>query len=117
MDEVAGRVEARTSGGTIELREVAGPVVARTGGGSISVRFTRHPEGELRTSGGSIEAEIPEGVGLDLEASTSGGRVDVDRDLDFDGRLERMRAVGRVNGGGPPLQLHTSGGSVTVRSR
>jgi hypothetical protein len=117
MDEVAGRVEARTSGGTIELREVAGPVVARTGGGSIRVRFTRHPGGELRTSGGSIEAEIPEGVGLDLEASTSGGRVDVERDLDFDGELQRMRAVGRVNGGGPPLQLHTSGGSVTVRSR
>ncbi len=117
MSEVAGSVEARSSGGSIELREVGGPVVARTGGGSIRVRFTARPGGELSTSGGSIEAEIPEGAGIELDASTSGGRVELARDLAFDGERERMRAVGRLNGGGAPLVLHTSGGSIRVRTR
>ncbi len=117
MAEVSGDLDARTAGGSIELRDVVGPVVARTSGGTVRVRFSRLPEGDLETSGGSVEAEIPGDAGVDLEATTSGGRVELSRDVAFDGSRERSSAVGRINGGGPRLRLHTSGGGVRVRTR
>jgi DUF4097 and DUF4098 domain-containing protein YvlB len=115
--EAAGRVEARTSGGGIQIHDVGGPVEARTSGGSISVRFSGVAEGDLQTSGGSIEAEFAEDAAVDLDAETSGGRVRIDEDLQFVGRIERTHLVGQINGGGPELRLKTSGGNVHVRVR
>jgi DUF4097 and DUF4098 domain-containing protein YvlB len=117
VSEVTGPVEARTSGGEIELHEVGGPVRAWTSGGSISVRFTRVPEGEIETSGGSIEVELPEGAGVDLDARTSGGRVRVEPELKLTGSFDRGRIVGQINGGGAELRLRTSGGNISVEER
>ncbi len=117
IHEVEGRVEARTSGGPIEVLDASGPVFARTSGGSISLRFASSPEGDAETSGGAIHVEIPEDAGLTLEASTSGGRVRIDSDLALDGSIETDSVRGSVNGGGPLLRLHTSGGSIRVSAR
>jgi hypothetical protein len=117
ISDVTGRVEARTSGGSIRVYDVAGPVLARTSGGSISVRFNDVPEGELETSGGSIEAEFSEDAGLDLEAETSGGRVRIEPEMHLVGALTGTRVEGRINGGGPKLRLKTSGGNVRVQVR
>lgn len=117
VSEVTGRIEVRTSGGPIRALDVGGPVLARTSGGSIQVRFSGTPEGEVRTSGGSIEAELPEDAGVDLEARTSGGRVAIDDDFEVQGRIGEERAEVRLNGGGRELKLSTSGGNVRVRAR
>jgi DUF4097 and DUF4098 domain-containing protein YvlB len=117
ISEVAGRVEARTSGGSIDAHEVDGPVEARTSGGSISVRFNDAPEGDLRTSGGSIEVEFSEDAALELEAETSGGRVQIDSEIRVVGVLGRDQVKGQVNGGGAQLRLKTSGGNIRVRVR
>ena len=113
---VDGRIEARTSGGSIDLRDVAGPVEARTSGGTVRARFTRAPEGSLQTSGGNVEVSFPRNAGVDLDARTSGGRVDVDASILLeDGTATRTEVRGRINGGGPSLTLRTSGGSIRVR--
>jgi ferric-dicitrate binding protein FerR (iron transport regulator) len=117
IDEVTGSVEANTSGGPVQVHEVGGPVQARTSGGSISVRFNERAEGQLRTSGGSIEVEFSEDTGVDLKAETSGGRVEVEDELRTLGSIERSRIEGEINGGGPELQLRTSGGNIRVRAR
>jgi hypothetical protein len=115
--EVDGRVEARTSGGRVEVLDASGPVLARTSGGSITLRFSASPEGDAETSGGSIEVEIPEDAELDLEATTSGGRVRIDSDLELRGRVDSGDVEGRLNGGGPLLRLHTSGGNIRLSAR
>jgi hypothetical protein len=112
-----GGVDVETSGGNLRIHDVQGPVRARTSGGSISLRFAARPEGDVRTSGGSIEAELPEGAGVDLEARTSGGRVEVDAPLVVRGELGRDRVLGALFGGGPGLRLETSGGNIRVRVR
>jgi hypothetical protein len=117
VSDVTGSVEARTSGGEIEIHEVGGRVFAVTSGGSISVRFSGVPAGKLETSGGSIEAELPEGAGVDLDAETSGGRVRIEPDLELVGEIQRGHIVGRIGGGGPKLRLRTSGGNIRVRVR
>jgi DUF4097 and DUF4098 domain-containing protein YvlB len=115
--EVDGRVEARTSGGPIEILDATGPVFARTSGGSITLRWEDDPEGDAETSGGSIDVEMPDDANVDLDASTSGGRVRIDSDLRLAGRVDSGRVEGPVNDGGPRLRLHTSGGSIRISAR
>jgi hypothetical protein len=115
--EVTGEVEVRTSGGHIKVHDVGGPVFARTSGGRISVRFVDAAEGDLETSGGSIEVEMGSDAGIDLDASTSGGRVSIDDDVPVSGTFGRSSVQGKVNGGGPELRLRTSGGNVRLRVR
>jgi hypothetical protein len=114
---VRGNVEARTGGGRIDLEEVSGEVDARTSGGRIAVSFTEEPWGRAETSGGSIEIAFRSGRGAELDSKTSGGRIEIDRSITVEGRRERGRVVGRLNGGGAPLYLRTSGGSIHVRER
>lgn len=117
LSDVQGEIDVRTSGGSIRLHEVTGPIQARTSGGSIDVRFSARPEGELQTSGGGIHAQVPAGVGIDLEAETSGGRVTVEENLTLAGRIESQRVEAELNGGGPDLRLKTSGGNVRISTR
>ena len=115
--DVAGALEVETSGGSIRLQDIDGPIQARTSGGPISARFSGAAAGDLRTSGGSIEVELPEGAGVDLDAETSGGRVAVDGEITVSGELERSHVRGRIGAGGPRLVLQTSGGNIRVRAR
>ncbi|MEN8183491.1 MAG: DUF4097 family beta strand repeat-containing protein [Myxococcota bacterium] len=117
ISEARGPVEAETSGGGLRIHDVGGPVRARTSGGSISVRFEERPEGEIETSGGSIEAELPEDMGVDLEARTSGGRVEIDAPVLMQGAMSQSHVRGQLFGGGPSLRLETSGGNIRVRVR
>lgn len=114
---VHGRVEAETSGGSIRLSDVEGRIDARTSGGGISVRFSGPPAGELRTSGGAIEVVIPPGTGANLEARTSGGRVELDGALAFAGERSSSKLEGTLGSGGERLELQTSGGNIEIRVR
>jgi hypothetical protein len=113
---VNGDVEALTSGGRIEVHGVAGSIDARTSGGRIEASFVDEPCGRLETSGGAIEVVFREDLGADLDARTSGGRVEVEHPILLSDRSRRSHVVGRINGGGLPLQLRTAGGSIRVRA-
>lgn len=98
-----------TAGGGIRVREAHGPVDADTVGGGIKVDFLAQPEGDSRlaTTGGSITVGIADGVGFDVQAR-SGSRVRSEFPLSGDEEDPR-RAEGPVNGGGPDLELRSSG--------
>jgi hypothetical protein len=117
IERVAGDVEARTSGGSIEVREVSGQLDAYTSGGSIHARFTDEPWGRLETSGGSIKVECDTRRGFEVDARTSGGSIKSDLRFDPGARVERAEVRGTVNGGGPPVVLRTSGGSIKISER
>lgn len=115
--DVTGEVNARTSGGPIEVLGADQRVDAETSGGSVRVRFREGASGRLKTSGGHIEVELPESDGVDLDARTSGGRVDIDAAIEVNGRVERGRVQAELNGGGDELRLDTSGGNIEIRLR
>jgi DUF4097 and DUF4098 domain-containing protein YvlB len=117
LEDIAGSVEARTTGGTITAEEVDGAVDAQTMGGSVSASWRGAPEGSLRTTGGSVEVELPVRAGAQLRARTTGGGVWIDEELRFSGQRERDRADGKLGDGGALLELRTLGGSVAVRRR
>jgi hypothetical protein len=115
ISQAQGNLDLHTSGGSIRIEQAAGTVRANTSGGGITADIARlGSELSLHTSGGSIDATIPSGSGLDLDLK--GSRVNVDLN-NFSGQAERDRVVGSMNGGGVPIRLSTSGGSVSLRTR
>jgi Toastrack DUF4097 len=125
-----------TSDGSIHVADFAGDLRARTSDGSIDVdgRFTAldlvtsdgHIEVDAqggskisgswsaRTSDGSIELRLPSDLAFDLDATTSDGSISSDLPVSVEGSHAENRLHGKVNGGGPALQLHTGDGSIHI---
>lgn len=116
LNHVDGDCELETSGGALLADDVLGRVDAESSGGKIRAQFAHRASGRLTTSGGSIEVEYPNGTGVAVDAQTSGGRVDVASDILVDGRVGKRRVSADLDGGGLPLELRTSGGSIRIRS-
>lgn len=107
-----GNMQLQTSGGHISLDNVSGRIDAETSGGSIEA--TVHKVDELlslRTSGGSIRAQVPADQGYDIELD--GNNVDTNL-KNFNGTIRRNHVEGKIGGGGARIVLRTSGGSVNL---
>ena len=117
LGKVDGDVIAKTSGGNIKLGAVTGNLTGSTSGGSIIAELANQIAKplELSTSGGNISLAVPGDFKADLEASTSGGSVACE--LPLEGRIKPSSINGKVNGGGPNVTLHTSGGNIEVAKR
>jgi len=117
IERNSGRVRAHTSGGGIEIQDAMGAIDASTSGGGVNASLLGQPNQECRlyTAGGSINVSLSKDIHVDLDASTSGGRVWTD--FPVAGRGDRHPSELRtpLNGGGPRLFLHTSGGGISIR--
>ena len=116
LNYINGDVEARTSGGSIEVHGVRSEIDARTSGGRVSASFVGEPAGRIETSGGSIHVVFPAELGTTLDARTSGGQVRVDHEITSEAHNQPRRVTADLNGGGLPLTLRTSGGSIRVEA-
>jgi hypothetical protein len=114
-----GTVNAHTSGGGITVNEVMGKIQADTSGGSVKAYISQQPKGDcrLKTSGGSITVYLAEGVALNVDAGTSGGSIHTDFPVTIQGKISKRELKAQINGGGPELYLHTSGGSIYIKKK
>jgi DUF4097 and DUF4098 domain-containing protein YvlB len=130
LEELDGTIEAETSGGPVRGRDIKGVLSARTSGGGIVLKGLACSV-DASTSGGNMEVEITE-LGKFVTVSNSGGNVTLEMpgskgvDLklrgnkirtnnlrNFDGDHEDERITGKINGGGIPVTVQTSG-SITL---
>lgn len=104
-------INARTGGGSVELRDTTGAATLKTSGGDVSAKNVTGNV-ELRTSGGSIHADSIRG---DVDADTSGGDV---RLLRVDGKIRGNTSGGSVRvslvGANRGISATTSGGDIEV---
>jgi len=104
-------INARTGGGSIDLRDTVGAATLKTSGGDISAKNVTGNV-ELRTSGGSIQADSIRG---DVDADTSGGDV---RLLRVDGKIRGNTSGGSVRvslvGANRGISATTSGGDIEL---
>lgn len=111
-ESIQGELLARTSGGSIRMKNLSASVTATTSAGSIEADFDRLGEFvSLTTSSGSVRVNMPLNKGLDLDLR--GNKVAIDL-KNFDGRMDKDRVQGSLNGGGIPVKLTASSGSVYV---
>lgn len=115
LNEASGKLSVKTSGGSIRLQQVSGDIEAHTSGGSIQAQVQELGKYlTLETSGGSVEATIPGGKGLDLDLSGSRVKTSV---RNFSGEAKDNRVKGRMNGGGTLVKMSTSGGHTELKFR
>jgi hypothetical protein len=100
---VSGRFEA------LELGSGDGRVIAEAEPGSVVQNGW-----SLHTGDGPLSLRLPPGLKADLEADTGDGRITLDIPVEFTGDWGRSHLRGRMNGGGPPLRLHSGDGSIRV---
>jgi hypothetical protein len=112
-ENVDGELITSTAGGSIRLNNIAGSLQASTSGGSIDADIARLGQFvKLSTSAGGVRVHLPLDKGLDF--NLHGNRVNLPALRNFDGEIERNRVRGRMNGGGIPVDISASAGSVTV---
>lgn len=108
-----GDVKAETGSGSIELRNVRGSLNAHTGSGSIKVGGTPVAAWRLDTGSGSVELWIGSAP-ITLDASSGSGGIHTDQAMMTQGSTSRHHVEGKINGGGPTVQIKTGSGSIRV---
>ena len=103
------------------MADIKGQVEATTSGGSVSARLLEQPTGDctFKSSGGSVTVVLSENIAVDVDARTSGGRVSSDLPVTsvIQGEQKKNEIRGKINGGGPLIVAHTSGGSVRLEKK
>jgi hypothetical protein len=114
-DSIRGAVDADTSGGDVRLMRIDGKIKGNTSGGNVRCSLVgANREISATTSGGSIEIILPKAAAGNVRATTSGGSISSDLSLTASS-IKEGRIEGVLNGGGPPIYAHTSGGSISLR--
>ncbi len=111
-DGITGELITGTSGGSIRLTNVAGSLEATTSAGSLTVELTKLGDYlKLSTSAGSVRVQMPLNKGMNIDVS--GDHVSMPLS-NFNGVSEKDRVKGKLNGGGMPVAISASSGSVSV---
>jgi len=117
IDTASGRIKAHTSGGWIDAKAISGPIDVSTSGGGVNAALVAQPREDCRfsTSGGGITVTLPGDAKVDLDASTSGGSVTTDFPVPRNGEHDYTTLRTSLNGGGPLVYMHTSGGGIHLK--
>lgn len=122
-----GPLTVLSGGGDIAIRQTAARVRAETRSGDISINIdksTRTEQVDARTIGGNVLLNVPPGFAADIDATiiTSEESANAIRS-DFNGLSivrekagdrVRIRATGKLNGGGKPVQLYAEDGDIRI---
>lgn len=133
---VSGQAQIDTGDGHISVQNYSGALKGHTGDGHMSIDGTftnldlRSGDGHIdltvrpgskvasgwliHTSDGRVDARLPEDLAAELYAHTGDGRIQLDMPVTVSGSIERSRIRGKLNGGGPLLEITTGDGSIRI---
>jgi len=115
---VKGDAGVKTSFAGVTLDTIGGRITVDNQNGAISVTAMRPASGcrdiSLKTSFSSIRVRVPEGVGYNLTAKTSFGRISSELPVTSTGSIGGDSLNGTIGSGGCQLQLTDSNGSIEI---
>jgi len=116
---LSGSLDAETSDGRVEVEGRFEKLHVRTGDGHVSVKVNYGSkmagDWSVSTGDGGVELELPMDLAADLDARTGDGHIDSDLPVEVQGALRRNSLRGKMNGGGPRLEVHTGDGSIRLQ--
>lgn len=127
VDHAGGSTNITSLGGDIIVARADAPITADTRSGDITITVgpnLKKTRVTARTAQGNVVLNIPPGFGADIDATVVVTEVEgemirsdfkglsITRDQ-VDGKT-RIRATGRVNGGGERVELSADGGRITI---
>src|SRR6266699_3837218 len=115
---VKGDATVHTSFAGVTLELIGGRISVDNQNGAISATAMRAASGcrdiSLKTSFSAIRVRIPEGVGYNLTARTSFGRISSELPVTSTGGIGGESLSGTIGAGGCQLQLTDSNGSIEI---
>jgi len=136
VDGISGQARLDTGDGHITVQNYSGSLHGHTGDGHMSIDGTFsdldlrtgdghidlavHPGSKMangwliHTSDGRVEAKLPEDLACELYAHTGDGHIQLDMPVTVSGSIEHSRVRGKLNGGGPLLEITTGDGSIRI---
>jgi hypothetical protein len=114
----AGQLIATSTNGGIVGEELSGKVEARTTNGNVQIALHAISPGgvSLRTTNGRVDLSLPPAAKADLSATCRNGAVTVEGlEIEAFGEQSRRAVNGRLNGGGPPVDVETTNGAIRIR--
>jgi DUF4097 and DUF4098 domain-containing protein YvlB len=115
---VNGDASVTTSFSGVTLESVGGRVTVNNQNGAIFVAATRPARGcrdiSLKTSFSSIRVRVPDGVGYNVSAHTSFGRISSELPVTATGSMGGDSLNGTIGSGGCQLQLSDSNGNIEI---
>lgn len=113
-----GKLRAHTHDGSIRVDGRFDSLDLQTGDGRVEASAARGSKlgtgWSVRTRDGSVDVRLPQDLAATLDVDTRDGHISVDVPVEVSGPLGRSRLRGRMNGGGPTLQIHTGDGSIRI---
>src|SRR5439155_25541041 len=106
--------------GTIKGTSLTGAVDGGSTNGSVSIDMASLGKDRiaLETTNGSVTLMLPEQAKATVTASVTNGGINVGSLDNFEvTEKSRRRLEGKMNGGGTEVELHTTNGSIRLRSR
>jgi DUF4097 and DUF4098 domain-containing protein YvlB len=117
---ISGRIEVETVNGGIVARDIAGgSFAATTVNGGIEVDLTRVPERgvKLGCTNGGIKLWLPSDGKADIAARVVNGGIEADGAGFETSEKSRRRFEGRLNGGGPRIEIDGTNGGIRIATR
>jgi hypothetical protein len=117
MTGIGGEAYVKTTFGGVTLTDVAGPITVENQNGSVTVeaRPGQHCEPiSLHTSFGPIRVTVPAGIGYNVNAHTTFGRIRSDAELTVSGALGPDSVTGKIAGGGCDLRLMNQNNGIDI---
>ncbi|HEX7150804.1 MAG TPA: DUF4097 family beta strand repeat-containing protein [Thermoanaerobaculia bacterium] len=118
LDGVSGKMQLETTNGRIEVLRCAGSIEAATTNGGIKAELLTATKGQplrFETTNGRISVTLPASFAADVDAATSNGSVTTDLPVSTT-RVGKDSLRGAINGGGTPLRLRSTNGSIEIRA-
>jgi DUF4097 and DUF4098 domain-containing protein YvlB len=118
--DLTGRIQLETTNGGVTARNIGGQIDASTTNGGLDIDLARVPDGgaKLECTNGGIRLRLPRDAKASITASISNGGIDTgDLTIDGAGENSRRRLDGKLNGGGPRIQIEGVNGGIKLSSR
>lgn len=122
---LGGPTQLSSGGGDIIVRRAIGPVKAETRSGDVTITLDQKLRSDrvtAKTAKGNIVLTVPAGFGADIDATvlTSDPAVNnirsdipgLSMQREQVGAQTRIRATGKINGGGERVELHAQDGGI-----
>jgi DUF4097 and DUF4098 domain-containing protein YvlB len=118
-NDLDGKFDAVSGDGRVRLTGRFDALNIKTGDGSIEASAlpgSKLDSGwSIATSDGSVDVALPGDLKAAIDASTADGHITSDIPITIEGSASKSRISGKMNGGGPPLTIHSGDGSIHLK--
>ncbi len=119
-EELDGGLDAHSGDGSLHIRGRFDDLRIRTSDGSVDIQAATgshlRSDWRVETGDGSVQLGVPRDLAADVQLQTGDGSIHVDLPLTTEGTKEEHELRGKLNGGGPLLEVRTGDGSISLGS-